>query len=125
MTDHGAFHWNELMTNDVEGAKAFYASTLGWTYDEFPAMNFTYWVCMSNGKPVGGIMPLQDVAPDGAGPHWFAHIAVDDVDARAKAVEQAGGSIVREPFDIPGVGRVAILFDATGAGIGLVTPAET
>jgi len=36
--------------------------------------------------------------------------------------EQAGGRIVREPFDIPGVGRVAILFDATGAGIGPVRP---
>lgn len=123
MTAHGSFHWNELMTNDIEAAKTFYADTLGWSYDEFPGANFTYWVCMSGGKPVGGIMPLEGVAPEGANPHWFAHIAVDDVDARVEAVRTAGGTVLREPFDIPSVGRVAIVLDTTGAGIGIITPA--
>jgi predicted enzyme related to lactoylglutathione lyase len=27
---HGAFGWNELLTNDVEKAKSFYASTIRW-----------------------------------------------------------------------------------------------
>ncbi len=123
MASHGEFHWNELMTDEVEAAKVFYAETLGWTYDAFPMGEMTYWVCMSNGKPVGGIMPLTGVALDGAGPHWFSHIAVDDVDARAATAKASGGEIVREPFDIPGVGRVAIILDATGAGVGMITPA--
>ena len=29
---HGTFYWNELMTRDVEGAKKFYADTIGWSY---------------------------------------------------------------------------------------------
>ena len=124
MTDHGVFYWNELMTNDVEGAKAFYAATLGWTYDEFPGANFTYWVCTANGRHVGGIMPLEGIAPEGVGPHWFSYIAVDDVDARVKAAGEAGGTVVREPFDVPQVGRIAIVLDASGAGIGLITPAS-
>ena len=30
---------------------------------------------------------------------------------------------MREPFDIPGVGRIAILLDSRGAAIGMITPA--
>ena len=82
MSGHGTFHWNELMTNDVDAAKAFYADTIGWTYDEFPMETGTYWVIMQDGKPVGGMMAWPDAAPDGEGPRWFAHLAVDDVDAR-------------------------------------------
>ena len=36
MADHGTFYWNELMTRDPEKAKAFYAATLGWTFDAMP-----------------------------------------------------------------------------------------
>lgn len=32
---HGTFAWNELSTDDVEKAKAFYASALGWTFEKF------------------------------------------------------------------------------------------
>src|SRR6516162_3632125 len=31
---HGSFAWNELRTNDIEGAKAFYGKTIGWTFEE-------------------------------------------------------------------------------------------
>ncbi len=125
MSSHGTFHWNELMTNDVEGAKTFYANTLGWTYDDFAGAGFTYWVCMAGETPVGGIMPLEDTAPQDAGPHWFAYISVDDVDARVEAARNSGGTVVREPFDIPMVGRVALIQDTTGAGIGIITPAQS
>jgi predicted enzyme related to lactoylglutathione lyase len=29
---------------------------------------------------------------------------------------------MREPFEVAGVGRIAILADSSGAGIGLITP---
>ena len=28
MADHGAFYWNELLTGDVEGCKAFFRQSL-------------------------------------------------------------------------------------------------
>ena len=34
---HGTFYWNELLTRDVERAKAFYAETIGWSYEAMPA----------------------------------------------------------------------------------------
>jgi uncharacterized protein len=31
---------------------------------------------------------------------------------------------MKEPFDVPGVGRIAILSEPGGAGIGWMTPAQ-
>ena len=53
MTSHGHFHWNELMTHDVEKAKKFYADTLGWSYEGMPMPEGTYWVA-SAGRPTAG-----------------------------------------------------------------------
>jgi len=36
MASHGHFHWNELLTGDVERAKKFYAETLGWSFLPLP-----------------------------------------------------------------------------------------
>ena len=35
----------------------------------------------------------------------------------------ACAQLMRPIFDVPGVGRIAILKDATGAGLGWITPA--
>ena len=119
---HGNFAWNELMTNDVEKAKAFYKSTIGWKLDAMPMPNGTYWVAKLDDKPVAGIMDMAGTVPPGTPPHWFSYIEVDDVDARVKKIAASGGKVMREPFDIPGVGRIAVLADATGAMIGWMTP---
>ena len=122
--EHGHFHWNELMTRDREAAKAFYAETLGWTYDTFPmADGGDYAVCMMNGRPVGGMLEIKpgtglDDVPD----CWFAYIAVDDIDARLEKVAAAGGAVERPAFDVPGVGRIAIVRDKAGSSIGWITP---
>ena len=41
MWSHGSFYWNELMARDVEQAKKFYGSTIGWTFDAMPMPNGT------------------------------------------------------------------------------------
>jgi predicted enzyme related to lactoylglutathione lyase len=123
MAQHGHFYWNELMTRDVEGAKAFYGTTIGWQFDGMPmAEGGTYWVCKDGGQPVGGIFEIGRPEFAGIPPHWFAYIAVDDVDARVEQAKAAGAELLRPLFDVPGVGRIAILKDPTGAAIGWITP---
>jgi predicted enzyme related to lactoylglutathione lyase len=126
MTAHGAFHWNELMTHDVAKAKDFYAKTLGWTYEDvpMPGMDGTYTLVSANGALVGGMMQMDDPGFQGVPDHWFTHVGVDDVDARVKKIEAAGGKIHRAPWDIPDVGRVAIVEIPGGAVQGWMTPAE-
>jgi predicted enzyme related to lactoylglutathione lyase len=123
---HGTFYWNELMTRDVDGAKKFYADTLGWSYDAMPMPGGggTYWLAMMDGEPVGGILDIS--APDfGQVPEsWMSYIAVDDVDARVAKAVKAGAKLMKPVFDVPGVGRIAILMQPDGAGVGWMTPAE-
>ena len=58
---------------------------------------------------------------EGTPPHWFAYLEVDDVDDRVDEIKENGGRVLQEPFDIEGVGRIAILADSTGALIGWMT----
>ena len=124
-TEHGHFHWNELITARRDAAKDFYSETLGWTFEAFPmADGGEYSVCMMDGQPVGGIVEVtEDKKIDGLPDCWFPYIAVDDIDARLERVAAAEGSVVRPPFDIPGVGRIAIVRDRAGCAIGWITPA--
>ncbi|MDF2780720.1 MAG: hypothetical protein K0S96_524 [Geminicoccaceae bacterium] len=124
MWQHGHFYWNELMTRDVAGAKSFYGELLGWQFDGMPmAQGGTYWVAKDGDKPLGGIFDISAEAQlEGVPPHWFAYIAVDDVDARVAKATAAGAELLRPLFDVPGVGRIAILKDPTGAAIGWITP---
>ena len=68
---HGVFVWSELMTNDVEAAKAFFAATVGWTFVAKPTQPGTYWLAQVDGKPVAGIMDMNDICQPGVPPHWL------------------------------------------------------
>ncbi len=125
MSSHGSFHWNELMTRDVEKAKKFYGGTIGWTFDGMPMQNGTYWIAKMDDKPVGGLFTLTSAQFDGVPESWMAYLAVDDVDARVKKATAAGAKLMRPIFDIPGVGRIAILTEPGGAGIGWITPVNS
>jgi predicted enzyme related to lactoylglutathione lyase len=122
---HGSFHWNELRTRDAERAKRFYADTIGWTFEAMATPDgHTYWVAMQDGKPVAGLFPLTSPHFDEVPESWMSFLAVDDVDKRvAKAIE-AGARLVMPVFDVPGVGRIAMLREPGGAGIGWMTPVD-
>jgi uncharacterized protein len=122
---HGSFYWNELMTRDAEKAKKFYANTIGWTFEAMKMPDGTYWVAKSGDVPVGGLFPLSSPQFDGVPESWMSYLAVDDVDARVKKAQAAGAALMRPIFDVPGVGRIAILKEPGGAGIGWMTPEKS
>lgn len=122
MTTHGAFHWNELNTHDPEAAMAFYAATVGWSFEPMPMDGFVYHVAMHEGRAVAGIFGLSGPEFADMPAHWLAYLAVDDVDARVAAAEKAGATILKPGFDVPNVGRIAIVQDPTGAVMGWITP---
>jgi predicted enzyme related to lactoylglutathione lyase len=121
---HGQFYWNELMTRDVEASKRFFTTALGWTFDAMPMAGGTYWIAKAGDETAGGLMPIGGPEFEGVTEAWLGYIAVDDVDARAKKAAAAGGKVMKEPFDVPGVGRIAIVTDSRGAAVGLITPAQ-
>ena len=53
---------------------------------------------------------------------WFTYMMVDDLDAHVRAAQEAGAELCMPVFEVPSVGRIAILQDPTGAIIGWMKP---
>lgn len=123
MSDHGRFIWYELMTPDLPAARTFYGDIVGWTSSQMPGDGMEYWLLEAGGAPVGGAMPLGDEhKAQGVPPNWTGYVAVDDCDAAAAKVTSLGGSVMRPPEDIPGIGRFAIVADPFGAVFAIMKP---
>lgn len=116
---NGAFSWCELMTTDVEKAKAFYTRLFGWTTDDMSMPGMPYTVVKAADKGIGGIMAMP---PDAKGmpPMWGAYVTVNDVDATARTAEQLGAKLLVAPRDIPKVGRFCVIQDPQGAVISAI-----
>jgi predicted enzyme related to lactoylglutathione lyase len=110
------FVWYELMTSDAQAAAAFYRSVVGWDTKDADMPGSDYTLFLAKGTDVGGLMTLPEQAcAMGVPPCWTGYVSVDDVDAYTARVKAAGGQLVREPEDIPGVGRFAVVTDPYGA----------
>lgn len=121
---HGMIWWSELMTRDTAAARAYYEAVAGWAFETTPMEGGDYHVASAGGRQVAGIMDMTGMpGMDGLPPHWFTYLAVDDVDKAVDQTRAAGGTIMRPPFEVPGVGRIAIVSDPTGAALGIMTPA--
>ena len=51
-------------------------------------------------------------------------IAVDDIKASMNKVAEAGGKVLGEPMEIPGVGQYVSFFDTEGNRVSLLQPVE-
>ena len=120
MPAHGAFCWNELATTDAAAAKKFYTELFGWQLKEGDAAPGPYTEIVAGGRPAGGIFQMGKEFGE-APPHWTVYVAVDDVDASARKVEELGGKIRMPPMDIPDVGRFCVITDPSGASLSLIT----
>ena len=120
----GEFIWYELITADPEGAKAFYDAVVGWDIGPAaPEFNGYRMIGRSDGKAAGGVLPLTaDMQQHGARPTWLGYVHVPDVDAAVTAIGQAGGKALMPAFDIPNVGRIAMVTDPQGAPFYIMKP---
>jgi uncharacterized protein len=117
---HGQFIWYELMSNDPGKAEAFYRDVVGWNVRE-AGQGYKAWLVGEAG--VGGLLTLPEEArAGGARPAWVGYIGVDDVDASAAAIADAGGTVHRAPADIPGIGRFAMVADPQGVIFVIMAP---
>jgi len=121
----GVFVWDELMTTDVESAKRFYAEVVGWESRNMDmGQGIIYTMFSSGGSDRAGGMTTPPQA-EGTPPNWMTYLGTDNVDATAEKAKSLGANIMMEPFDVPTVGRLAVLADPTGAAVGLFRPTES
>ena len=110
----GNFFWYELMTSDPEAARKFYGDVVGWGVQDSGTEGYHLFTTEARG--VAGLMALPEhLREENVPPHWIGYIAVDDVDEAVEEIEEEDGEVHREPFDIPGIIRLAVVGDPQGA----------
>lgn len=117
----GVFVWDELMTTDVEGATAFYGEVIGWSARAWDGDDPGAYTLFGDGETDrAGLMRT----PEGAGVEaaWMTYLGTPDVDGAVAVAERLGATVLTAPFDVMGVGRIAVVADPVGAVVGLFAP---
>lgn len=114
----GEFSWHELYADDHEGALAFYSELFGWEPTDAMDMGEAgiYQMYGRGGRTYGGMMNRTDDMPP---PAWLYYVRVPDVEAAAKAVQEAGGEVWNGPMEVPGGDLIACCRDAQGAAFSI------
>lgn len=106
----------ELWSKNPAKISEFYSKVFGWDVNHMPEMNYRFVDTGGDDGINGGIMQPQE------GP-WPGNMAlymhVDDLGPFRKKIVAAGGKIVVEKMDIPGVGSLCLFEDIDGRVMGM------
>ena len=114
----GKFEWRDLMCSNItEDVKKFYSELFGWTYKD--AGN-GYTIVLHNNVPIAGIYKLKESNKIQNYSQWINYLSVDDMNKTVNYFESNGGSIYRQPFELPKRGAVSFVFDSQHAVMALL-----
>ena len=118
---HGRFVWYELMTTDMEAAKAFYTKVVGWGTEDASMPGMAYTLFTVGGASVGGLMGLPEAAKKlGERPSWIGYVGVADVDATAERIKLLGGAVHVPPQNMLDISRFSVVADPQMATLALL-----
>jgi predicted enzyme related to lactoylglutathione lyase len=113
VNEPGALSWNELVSTDIDAAKAFYAQVFGWGADTSEGGPFPYTEFKVAGRSIAGAMPKGPQLPAEVPSHWGVYFAVADLDATVASIKDLGGQVMMDGMDTP-AGRFAAVSDPQG-----------
>ena len=107
--------WVDTSQPDPKAAVEFYSRLFGWEFVDVMEGNpdGAYFVARLRGGDVAAVASVAPGAPPVA--TWNTYIWVDSADEAAEKVRAAGGTVLMEPFDAQGAGRMAVVSDPEGA----------
>lgn len=120
----------EMPAKDKKRAAAFYSKVFGWKLQQLGPEMGEYVVAHTTETDAKGMVktpgainggfyaPTDD--PMSKAPSVV--ISVKDVKASMKAVEKAGGKVLRQPDEIPGVGLWTSFLDPEGNRVSMIQP---
>ena len=108
-------HW-EFWSDDPDRASRFYQEVFDWQIRTLPDLNYHLVETGGTGGINGGIMKPQR----GPWPGKLAfYIDVEDLDKYARKIRDAGGKIIVDKMDVPGVGQLSLFEDPDGRVLGM------
>lgn len=118
---HGEICWRELATRDLPTALDFYSKLFGWSLEQSKVTPMDYKEIHIEGAAKGGMMAIDEKwGPTPPPSHWSTYIAVDNADETVAKITDNGGSVRVPPFDAPGVGRMSMVVDPSGADFAII-----
>jgi uncharacterized protein len=118
-----------MPANDRERVAAFYTRAFGWQTQLLGPEMGDYVLATTtesddNGptKPGainGGFFPKKE---DWPAQYPSVVISVDEIGESMKKVEEAGGKVLGDPMEIPGIGQYVSFFDTEGNRVGMLQP---
>jgi uncharacterized protein len=119
----------EMPAEDRDRMAAFYQQVFGWKTEMLGPDMGEYVVVttaesdVKPGAPAGAINGgFYLKKPDWPAQYPSIVIAVDDVVSAMKRVGKAGGKVLGEPMQIPGIGRYVSFFDTEGNRVSMLQP---
>lgn len=112
--------WNELMSPDIDGARAFYAKHFGFEFNDKMPMGAMgdYWFITASTMTdaIGAMMQKSGETPA----MWNYYIRVPSITNAVDAVRAGGGQVLNGPMEVPGGDWVINGIDPQGAAFSLV-----
>ena len=107
--------WIDTSQPDPEAAVDFYSGLFGWEFESVmpPGAPGKYFMGRLGGRDVAAVSSIPEGVPATA--MWDTYVWVDSADETASRVRDAGGTVVKEPFDVMDSGRMAVFKDPEGA----------
>jgi predicted enzyme related to lactoylglutathione lyase len=125
---NGVVHF-EMPYEKRERAAKFYETAFGWKTQMLGEEMGSYvLVTTTESGPTGPTKPgainggLFPKAPEMKMEHPCVVIAVDDIQDAMKKISGAGGKVLMEPMEIPGVGQYASFADTEGNRVSILQP---
>lgn len=117
----GTINWAEVQTRDHTAAQSFYERVFGYETERMDmGAAGGYLLLKVEGRPVAGLIQIEPEWGD-VPSNWSVVFEVEDCDVAVAGVEQHGGSVIREPHSLEGVGRFAVVADPWGAVFQVIT----
>jgi hypothetical protein len=108
----------EITADDPDRAAAFYKKAFGWEFADYGGP-FKYLLATTGPKDQPGIDGAIMSRSDDYKQAVINTIGVDDFEASAKAVRDAGGKVLQDKHAVPGVGWFAYCRDTEGNVFGI------
>lgn len=116
----GKVVWHDLITEDIDAARAFYGGMFGWIFEESTGIAGRDSLVARDGDVyVAGLLAAEARADGEEISRWLPYMSVADVDDALERAITSGGTVVVGARNV-NLGRVAALIDSEGAVIGLV-----
>ena len=120
--EHGQFSWVDLSAIDLRASSEWYAQLFGWDF-ELTHPTLHYGMFTLEGKNVCGLSQLgEEMREAGVRPVWNSYVKVDDAQAVAAKVSEAGGEVRVAPLVGEGLGTIAFFCDPEGASFAVWQP---